>query len=73
MIGMMTGTWTVHFRQAGRMLSDDYNSREDAIDAACRRWLADPQVYIIGPNGEVVPRAEVERVYRQRHSIDKSL
>jgi hypothetical protein len=58
---------------SGYMLSDDYNSREGAIDAAaCRRWLADPQVWITGPHGEVVQSAEVERIYRARHSIAKS-
>ena len=72
MIGTMTGIWKVHFRQSGRMLGDDYNSREDAIDAACRRWLADRQVYITGPNGEVVQSAEVERIYRDQYSADKS-
>jgi hypothetical protein len=72
MIGTMTGIWKVHFRQSGRMLSDDYNSREDAIDAACRRWLEDPQVWITGPNGEVVQSAEVERIYRERDSSDRS-
>jgi hypothetical protein len=41
----------VHFRKGGRMLPHDYNSREGAIDAAaCRRWLADSQVWITGPH-----------------------
>jgi hypothetical protein len=66
MIGMMTGIWQVHFRHSGRMLCDDYSSREDAIDAACRRWLADTQVWITGPNGEAVQSAEVERTYRDQ-------
>jgi hypothetical protein len=72
MIGMLTGIWTVHFRQRGRLLCDDYNSLVAAIDAACRRWPQDPQVWVTGSNGEVVQSAEVERIYRKRHSIDKS-
>jgi hypothetical protein len=71
-IGTMIGIWKVHFRHSGRMLCDDYHSREDAIDAACRRWLADPQVWVTGPNGDVVQSAKVERIDRDQHSADKS-
>ena len=72
MLGMMTGIWKVHFRQSGRMLCDEYTSREPAIDAACDRWFEDPKVRITGPCEEVVESAEVERICRDRHSVDKS-
>jgi hypothetical protein len=68
MIGTLTGVWKVRFLRSGRALCDDHDSRKDAIDAACRRWLEDPQVWITGPHGEVVENAEVERIYRERYS-----
>ena len=68
----MIGFWKVHFRQSGRMLCDEHASREFAIDAACRRWLEDPEVWITGPHEEVVQSAEVERIYRDRYLADKS-
>ncbi len=68
----MIGFWKVHFRQSGRMLCDEYTSRELAIDAACDRWLEDPEVWITGPREEVVQSAEVERIYRDRSPVAKS-
>jgi hypothetical protein len=68
----MIGFWQVHFRQSGRMLCDEHTSRELAIDDACNRWLEDPQVWITGPDQEMVQSAEVERIYRDRYPADKS-
>jgi hypothetical protein len=68
----MIGFWKVHFRQSGRMLCDELTSRELAIDAACNRWLEDPEVWITGPHEEVVQSAEVERIYRNRYPANRS-
>ena len=68
----MIGFWKVHFRQSGRILFEEHASREFAIDAACLRWLEDPEVWITGPHEEVVQSADVERIYRDRYLADKS-
>ena len=68
----MIGFWKVHFRQSGRMLCDEQTSRELAVDTACQRWLEDPEVWITGPDKEVVQSAEVERIYRDRYLAGKS-
>jgi trehalose-6-phosphatase len=34
------------------------------IQAACRHWFKDPKVGVVGPHGEVVQGAEIERHYQ---------
>ena len=45
-------------------LSQESGSREGAIQAACRHWFKDPKVRVVGPHGEVVQGAEIERHYQ---------
>ena len=57
--------WKIEYRDLHRDdLSQEFNSREGAIQAACRHWFKDPKVRVVGPHGEVVQGAEIERYYQ---------
>ena len=47
--------WKIEYRDLHRDdLSQEFDSREGAIQAACRHWFKDPKVRVVGPHGEVV-------------------
>jgi hypothetical protein len=57
--------WRIEYRDPHRDdLSQEFDSREGAIQAVCRHWFKDPKVRVVGPHGEVVQGAEIERDYQ---------
>jgi hypothetical protein len=57
--------WKIEYRDLHRDdLSQEFDSRECAIQAACRHRFKDRKIRVVGPRGEVVQGAEIERDYQ---------